>query len=79
MKGRDRAKQNQTVKRIHPYNGGKEMTFDKIHRSCMDKTRFHSRKTVKRVAKEYGLRYYRCEFCGEWHLTSKKYKGSIKP
>lgn len=48
-----------------------------IHKGCMDKTRFHSRKTAKAAARDKGLRYYRCEFCGSWHLT--KSKGAIDP
>lgn len=56
---------------------GQPMSFDEIHRGCMDKARFHSRKTVRAAAKSLGFRYYRCRFCGEFHLT--KSKGAIDP
>lgn len=56
--------------------GGQEMSFEEAHRCCIDKTRFRSKKTVKSAAKRYGLRYYRCRFCGFWHLTKGK-KGGL--
>lgn len=65
-----------TNKKCSPLKG-RPMSFEEIHRGCMDKKRFHSRKTVRAAAKDLGLRYYRCGFCGEFHLT--KSKGSIDP
>lgn len=62
-------------KGFNKYNvkkGSVEMPFDKAHRHCIDKVRFYSRKTVKRVAKELGMNYYKCDFCGNWHMTSHK-------
>lgn len=59
------------------YKTTKPMSFAEIHKGCIDKVRFHSRKTVRSAAKEKGQRYYRCPFCNEWHLT--KSKGAINP
>lgn len=52
-----------------PPPGGEEMGFYGAHRGCMDKTTFRSRKTVRNAARRLGLGYYRCDFCGLWHLT----------
>lgn len=60
-----------------PVKHTQPMTFDQIHKGCMDKTRFHRRKTVRAAAKELGYRYYKCPFCGDFHLT--KSKGAINP
>lgn len=58
-------------------SGTKAMTFEQIHKGCVDKTVFHARKTVRKAARELNMRYYKCEFCGNWHLTRSK--GSLKP
>lgn len=52
--------------------GGEEMGFEGIHRGCADKTRFKSKKTVRSAAERLGMGFYRCRFCGDFHLTSRK-------
>lgn len=53
------------------------MSFKEAHRGCIDKTRFTSKKKVIEVARALSLRYYRCDFCGGFHLT--KSKGAVDP
>jgi len=48
-------------------------------RSCLSKPRYPTPKDAKAIAKRHHkhhpdrgrLRPYRCQFCGEWHLTSQ--------
>lgn len=49
----------------------RDMDFDAIHRACTDKTRYWTRREAKHVAVRIGLNFYRCPFCGCWHLTSE--------
>jgi DNA-directed RNA polymerase subunit RPC12/RpoP len=39
--------------------------------SCYGKARFDNEKRARSKANEYGLRYYYCDVCGGFHLTSK--------
>ena len=70
--GRKRSHVSKEVKRINVKKGSMELSIDKARRMCTGKTAFYSRKTVKNAAKAKGLRYYKCDFCGKWHLTSSK-------
>lgn len=73
-----RRHKSKSHKEIYRRKGGSErMSFEKAHKGCMDKTTFHSRKTVRSAAKKLGFRYYKCPFCGEFHLT--KSKGAMNP
>lgn len=65
--------------RAHEYNAPhrkyrpeREMNFEDIHKACVDKRlTAGTERTAKKAAEERGLNYYRCPFCGNWHLTSQ--------
>lgn len=40
-------------------------------RTCGEKKRFKFRGDAERFAAEHDLGIYKCQFCGNWHLTSK--------
>ncbi len=44
---------------------------DEVYRGCLRKKRYEKKRDAP--LKE-GLRTYRCDNCGGWHLTSKPYK-----
>ena len=55
-----------------------DMDFDHIKKMCIGKRIYDSKRKAKEEAKRIGLNYYRCPFCGKYHLTSrdsKKYQG----
>lgn len=71
--GKHMSRKDQRKKNKYSIKGSnKPMTFDHIHKGCIDKARFHSRKTVKQAAKDLCYNYYRCQFCGEFHLTKNR-------
>lgn len=41
------------------------------HRMCSDKTRFASEIAAMRSGAKFGMDWYRCPYCGGYHLTSK--------
>ncbi len=45
---------------------------------CAEKKKYPLKKTAKKVARERGLRVYKCEKCGSYHLTSKALRGAGK-
>ena len=72
-RGSKRAHASKEYKRINLKNGKSEgVPIEKISHMCTSKAKFYSRKTVKAAARANGLRYYKCDFCGGWHLTSSK-------
>lgn len=38
---------------------------------CTDKKRFAFKGDAERLAEQYGLGVYQCQFCGGWHFTSR--------
>lgn len=71
-RGKKRAHVNKELKRINVKKGSTELSIDQARRMCTDKVKFYSRKTVKAAAKDKGMHYYKCDFCGGWHLTRNK-------
>ena len=55
-----------------PGGSRERMGFYGIHRGCVDKATFSSKKTARAAAKNLGMRVYKCSFCGAYHLTSHK-------
>lgn len=41
------------------------------HRMCSDKTRFASEIAAMRSGAKFDMDWYRCPYCGGYHLTSK--------
>ena len=57
---------------------GIDMDFDSIKKMCTEKRTYENKRIAKEEAKRLGLNYYRCHFCGKFHLTSrgsKSYQG----
>lgn len=53
-----------------PGGSRERMSFYGIHRGCVDKATFSSKKTARAAADRFGMRVYKCRFCGAYHLTS---------
>lgn len=54
---------------------------DRWHRwrTCKRKVAYDEpKKRHIQAAEEEGLRYYRCTFCGYWHLTKQKQPWKVK-
>jgi len=47
-----------------------------IYRACGRKRlRYSHEGQARREAHKRGMRAYKCDYCGKWHLTSKKSEG----
>lgn len=49
---------------------GTGASFKMAHNGCVNKKRFHTRRSAKQRAKDLGYSYYQCAFCGGYHLTN---------
>lgn len=48
-----------------------EQRAEIAEKMCGEKKRFKFKGDAERLAKEYGLGVYQCQYCGGWHFTSK--------
>lgn len=50
---------------------GFDVSIEKAKRMCTDKRMYPSKAEVKKAAKQHGLNWYHCKFCGFYHLTKR--------
>lgn len=52
--------------------------YERKRRTCTGKRRYGSELVAMREGARFGMDWYRCPYCGGWHLTSKNSQPEVR-